>query len=284
MKGVLYKRAKYGKVTEVGLKSLQRGQTPFIPYMNTHYQKGNYNLQFSPQDYDSLNGLERKRLAFQDAKNHLKFYQKLIRKGFYPEGTNVKIKYSEGKFALQFWMPKVKVLSRWIRDRDLRKGFVRQNENRSSGYDCRELYDEMARMANDLIGQVQHALGKLDIKDEKEFNPDFYFPRNYGLDAKGNVRYLDLHILWEKLPFAKRKNGQRLAKSSIKNSLEGKVTSIIAISGLTLSLLFFSSSITGNVIGNITNSTSNILGAVFLLVGIVGSFFYFRNREKDRKI
>lgn len=65
-----------------------------------------------------------------------------------------------------------------------------------------------------------------------------------------------------------------------KQGLEGKVTSVIAISGLALSLFFLSSNITGNAIGNLTNSTSNYIGVIFLLLGIVGSFFYFRNRNR----
>lgn len=40
-----------------------------------------------------------------------------------------------------------------------------------------------------------------------------------------------------------------------------------------VSLFFLSSNITGNVVGNLTNSTSNWIGAVLLVIGLVGVYF-----------
>jgi hypothetical protein len=69
--------------------------------------------------------------------------------------------------------------------------------------------------------------------------------------------------------------------SNIKEKDEGgleKLTSIIAISSLALSLFFLSSNLTGNVIG-LNQTASNWIGAALFVLGLVGVFFYFRNRK-----
>jgi len=58
--------------------------------------------------------------------------------------------------------------------------------------------------------------------------------------------------------------------------------SIITILGLLGGLFFLSSNITGNVVGNMANSASNIVGVVLICVGLVGSFFWFKGREKPK--
>ncbi len=52
-----------------------------------------------------------------------------------------------------------------------------------------------------------------------------------------------------------------------------------AIIGLIGGLFFLSTNMTGNVIG-LNQSTGNILGAVLLCVGLVGSLFWFRIRKR----
>jgi|WetSurMetagenome_2_1015567.scaffolds.fasta_scaffold84049_2 hypothetical protein len=51
---------------------------------------------------------------------------------------------------------------------------------------------------------------------------------------------------------------------------------IAAIIGIVGGLLFFSSNLTGNVVGYL--NTTNFIGIILLLVGIVGAFIYLRNR------
>jgi len=61
------------------------------------------------------------------------------------------------------------------------------------------------------------------------------------------------------------------------SKLEKKVItpSIIALMG---GLFFLSSNVTGNVIGNMTNSTSNWIGGVLFALGLVGALFYFKKK------
>ena len=69
--------------------------------------------------------------------------------------------------------------------------------------------------------------------------------------------------------------GEELAKQI---GLEKRVTSILAICGLVLSLIFLSSNITGNAVANLTTKTSSILGAGLFFVGIIGSYFWFKKK------
>lgn len=52
----------------------------------------------------------------------------------------------------------------------------------------------------------------------------------------------------------------------------------LAIIGLAGGIFFLSNNFTGNVIGSLNQTSSNIIGAVLFFVGILGAFFYFRRR------
>jgi hypothetical protein len=69
--------------------------------------------------------------------------------------------------------------------------------------------------------------------------------------------------------------GEELAH---KRGLEKRLTSIIALAGLGAGIFFFSPTLTGNAIANLTTKTSSIIGAGLFIVGIVGSYFWFKKR------
>lgn len=60
--------------------------------------------------------------------------------------------------------------------------------------------------------------------------------------------------------------------------LEAKTTATVAIIGLVASIFFLSADLTGNAIGSSSISTTNIIGALFLVVGLVFAFIYFKRR------
>lgn len=64
-----------------------------------------------------------------------------------------------------------------------------------------------------------------------------------------------------------------------KEGLESKVGAFIGISGILASIFFLSSNITGNVIGNMTHLTSNLIGGILFVIGVAGTFFYFKKRR-----
>ena len=66
--------------------------------------------------------------------------------------------------------------------------------------------------------------------------------------------------------------------SESKPQLEKRL-GILVILSIFGGIFFLSSNLTGNVIGTMTNSTSNILGAVLLVIGLTGSFFWIRRKR-----
>lgn len=85
--------------------------------------------------------------------------------------------------------------------------------------------------------------------------------------------------------FAKARNEQKANEFRGRASkLEGSVsrtyrlTSVIAIAGVLGGLFFLSTNITGNAIANMTNSTSSILSAVLLVIGLVAGAFALKSK------
>lgn len=63
------------------------------------------------------------------------------------------------------------------------------------------------------------------------------------------------------------------------NRLENLVPGILAVGGLVAGLAFLSFNITGNVVSNLSQKNSNIVGVVLFVLGIMASFFYFKGRK-----
>ena len=61
-------------------------------------------------------------------------------------------------------------------------------------------------------------------------------------------------------------------------NLTARLSSIIAIAGIFGGLFFFSNTLTGNVIANVTNSTSNFLGVGLLVIGLVSGFVWVKKK------
>ena len=65
----------------------------------------------------------------------------------------------------------------------------------------------------------------------------------------------------------------------VEKSLERKVILAILISGFGAGFLFLSPNFTGNVIGNLTKTNSNIIGAVLLFIALIGGFFWVKSKR-----
>src|SRR3989344_832293 len=131
----------------------------------------------------------------------------------------------------------------------------------------RDNFRERAAKSYALAGYASSKLG--DYNGAAQFYESS--ARNYhGLANESGVQnYKEMLI--------KEKKEKGLAKMMrIRASISGllkKLPFAAVILIFCFGILFLSSNITGNVIGNMTNSTSNIIGAAFLVVGLVGGFF-----------
>ena len=97
-----------------------------------------------------------------------------------------------------------------------------------------------------------------------------YWNRGDKDDKRGFHYSRYMHNLYDAV---QQKNQERRA------SLE-KIATTTSIIGIVSGLFFLSPNITGNVVGNMTNSTSNILGLCLLFVGLIGGFFWFNKSKK----
>jgi hypothetical protein len=105
--------------------------------------------------------------------------------------------------------------------------------------------------------ELYNALGLADRKSVKR-----RFEKAAKLDTQGRYRIARAVEIFE------NPNKQVINK----HDLEGKAISGILILSVLGGMIFLSPNLTGNVIGNMTKSSSNILGLILFVVGIVGVF------------
>lgn len=123
---------------------------------------------------------------------------------------------------------------------------------KTSKYDSNMPTEEKVEMAR--------ILGNYNGKDLNELT------KKYGI----NTRYVPV-------------KGYKFSTNRDKFVKEGKlekVASTMAIIGIGGSLFFLSPNITGNVIGNLVNTTSNIVGVSLLVVGLVAGFFWLKSKKR----
>jgi LPXTG-motif cell wall-anchored protein len=83
---------------------------------------------------------------------------------------------------------------------------------------------------------------------------------------------------YEKMRDSMRQMGEERRNESL---LEGSMSSAsLAIAGILAGIFFLSPNITGNAIANMTNSTTNFIGAGLLLVGLAAGVFWVKTRKK----
>jgi len=75
-------------------------------------------------------------------------------------------------------------------------------------------------------------------------------------------------------------NYSKILEEDINNhsssGLERKTLAILSIGSVLVGIFFLSPNLTGNVIGNMTRNSGNILGGILFILGIVGAFFTLR--------
>lgn len=94
--------------------------------------------------------------------------------------------------------------------------------------------------------------------------------------AQENVDWRNKYAKREGLSKALLVDETKIVKN--KKDLTSRVASVIAIAGVLSGLFFLSSNITGNAIANVSQSSSNVLGAVLLVVGLVAGFFWVKGK------
>lgn len=76
-----------------------------------------------------------------------------------------------------------------------------------------------------------------------------------------------------------RRVGEELKIEQQSSNLEKKVTSAIAIGSLAFSILFVSNNLTGNVINDLNQTSSNWIGISLFVIGLICAIFYFKKNK-----
>jgi hypothetical protein len=125
------------------------------------------------------------------------------------------------------------------------------------------------------LGHAAEAFKKVGM--QKELNDTLELIKRHKV---GDLEYhADELEKAEKFMKAKtiRKRARQLENSKDLGSL---LSEIIGVAGVLAGIFFLSPNLTGNAISNMTNSTSNILGSVLLVIGLIGGFFWMKSRKK----
>jgi hypothetical protein len=109
----------------------------------------------------------------------------------------------------------------------------------------------------------------------------------YISEAASRSPYYDTKHHWEnelkkvekKIPLMNEKRGIKVG-SYLDRRKNRSLEAITAIIGLVGGAFFLSSNMTGNVIG-LSASSSNIIGSVLLIIGLVACFFWVKSKKKS---
>ena len=113
-----------------------------------------------------------------------------------------------------------------------------------------------------------------DIKNDPRLNAVKMY-RSIGMEAK--ARNLE-----EKVKIDARKRYERARE--IEAGYNTNWSGVPAVLGFIFGIFFLSPNITGNVIGNLNQTSSNFIGVGLLFIGILAGFFWFnKSRKKNVK-
>lgn len=106
----------------------------------------------------------------------------------------------------------------------------------------------------------------------------------YASSRGGFVPENSLEAKYEKLnPEQKRAYHKHMFEALAGHDQKrSKAMETLGVAGLILGLFFLSPNFTGNVIGTLAVSYSNLLGVVFIVAGLIGCFFWVRKRKNNR--
>ena len=68
------------------------------------------------------------------------------------------------------------------------------------------------------------------------------------------------------------------SKFKMKRDKRRGIGGVFAILGIATSIFFLSTNITGNVVGNLTQNSTNVVGALLLVIGLIAGYFWMKKK------
>ncbi len=134
--------------------------------------------------------------------------------------------------------------------------------------------------AKEMFAEALEGLGKLPAQEREKVEGfvSHNLKGHYHQPETALKRMEDYLIAHNRTEALKQFEIQKNKILREKRDLTSRVSSVIAIAGVLGGLFFLSSNITGNAIANVSQSSSNVLGAVLLVVGLVAGFFWVKKK------
>jgi len=189
-----------------------------------------------------------------------------VKQGVYPKGTKVKLrrlKHSD-VYTINMFMPNVQIPD-WKH--------YSQKELKKAGF--MELSKKIGKIANEMGYEPSKEGDDEHIVDGPSFfHEDVGHLWNYGIDRKGELRYIDTEVLQYNFPFKGRKSFRQIQRED----LERRVSLVVGVAAILFSLFFLSPAFTGNAIANLTTKISDLIGAGLFVLGIIVLAFLFKKK------
>jgi len=142
------------------------------------------------------------------------------------------------------------------------------------------LAQKVYSMTSAMVGIASNTTKRL-IKKREEKEEDSPIQRmRYIHEKEDDINKLD----WTQRDLSSRVdelNQRRISRIQSRKyrNIEQKVSAIIGIGSLGVSLFFLSSNLTGNAIGNLESQSSNLIGVGLLFISLVSGVFLMRRRK-----
>jgi len=123
-----------------------------------------------------------------------------------------------------------------------------------------ETFEKLARVEAKLYGDI-HDLAKRVGIDDKEIDVYAAGLSHFNKDVK-----------------ARAEEEKRVADAW--GGLERSLPGMMSVIALSCGVFFFSTKVTGNVVG-LSNATSSWIGGILILIGLIAGFFWIKNKKKN---
>ncbi|MFA5174149.1 MAG: hypothetical protein WC438_03130 [Candidatus Pacearchaeota archaeon] len=130
------------------------------------------------------------------------------------------------------------------------------------------------KRAGDISVALKDYEGAADLYESSVRNYDTHHAKEGPIKSISSTYIIELGFEKEARKMAKKMRWRANLSELIR-----KISPFSYIFLFFLGVFFLSSNITGNVIGDMNNSTSNIIGGVLFVIGLIGAFFYFKNKK-----
>ena len=129
--------------------------------------------------------------------------------------------------------------------------------------------------------QEQDLVDLYAVGGHDKFEPDSPMSHRYGELEEIKLVELDKRVLTNRsfyLTDQGKDLAQKLMKSGITSKKGGRTPPVFLLIFMLVGIFFLSPSLTGNAIGSLNQTSSNWIGGILFVIGLVASLIYFKRK------